>query len=70
MGVASSSTISRLVSYRCCCTTPGDRDELLEGLLGELEAGLLKAQIKEGLSNYLYEQTRRRPLVFPVVVEV
>jgi ribonuclease J len=34
------------------------------------EAGLLKAQIKDGLSNYLYEQTRRRPLVFPVVVEV
>ena len=34
------------------------------------EVGLLKAQIKEGLSNYLYEQTRRRPLVFPVIVEV
>jgi ribonuclease J len=34
------------------------------------EPGLLKEQIKEGLSNYLYEQTRRRPLVFPVVVEV
>jgi len=34
------------------------------------ETGLLKAQIKDGLSNYLYEQTRRRPLVFPVIVEV
>jgi ribonuclease J len=34
------------------------------------EVGLLKAQIKEGLSNYLFEQTRRRPLVFPVIVEV
>jgi ribonuclease J len=34
------------------------------------EPGLLKEQIKEGLSRYLYEQTRRRPLVFPVVVEV
>ncbi len=34
------------------------------------EIGLLKAQIKDGLSNYLYEQTRRRPLVFPVIVEV
>ncbi len=34
------------------------------------EAGLMKAQIKDGLSNYLYEQTRRRPLVFPVIVEV
>jgi ribonuclease J len=34
------------------------------------ETALLKAHIKDGLSNYLYEQTRRRPLVFPVVVEV
>jgi ribonuclease J len=34
------------------------------------EIGLLKAQIKDGLSQYLFEQTRRRPMVFPVVVEV
>ncbi len=34
------------------------------------EVGLLKAQIKDGLSIYLYEQTRRRPLIFPVIVEV
>jgi ribonuclease J len=34
------------------------------------ETGLLKSQIKDEISRYLYEQTRRRPLVFPVVVEV
>jgi ribonuclease J len=34
------------------------------------EAGLLKAQIKDALSSYLYEQTRLRPFVFPVIVEV
>jgi ribonuclease J len=34
------------------------------------EVALLKAQIKEGVSRYLYKQTRRRPMVFPVVVEV
>jgi ribonuclease J len=34
------------------------------------EIGLLKAQIKDGLSSYLFERTRRRPLVFPVIVEV
>jgi ribonuclease J len=34
------------------------------------EVGLLKSQIKDEISRYLYEQTRRRPLVFPVVVEV
>jgi ribonuclease J len=41
--------------------TPGDHIS---------EIGLLKAQIKDGLSQYLYQQTRRRPMVFPVVVEV
>jgi ribonuclease J len=34
------------------------------------EVGLLKSQIKDGVSQYLYEQTKRRPMVFPVVVEV
>jgi ribonuclease J len=34
------------------------------------EIGLLKAQIKDGLAEYLYQQTRRRPMVLPVVVEV
>jgi mRNA degradation ribonuclease J1/J2 len=34
------------------------------------EIGLLKSQIKESVSRYLYEQTKRRPMVFPVVVEV
>ena len=34
------------------------------------EIGLLKSQIKDEVSRYLYEQPRRRPLVFPVVVEV
>jgi ribonuclease J len=34
------------------------------------EIGLLKTQIKDSVSRYLYEQTKRRPMVFPVVVEV
>jgi ribonuclease J len=41
--------------------TPGDHIS---------EVALLKTQIKEGVSRYLYEQTKRRPMVFPVVVEV
>jgi ribonuclease J len=41
--------------------TPGDHIS---------EIGLLKSQIKDGLSTFLYEQTKRRPMVFPVVVEV
>jgi ribonuclease J len=41
--------------------TPGDH-------IGEI--GLLKAQIKDGLSQYLFDRTRRRPMVFPVVVLV
>ena len=34
------------------------------------EIALLKAQIKDAVSQYLYERTKRRPMVFPVVVEV
>ena len=34
------------------------------------EVALLKSQIKDGVSRFLFEQTKRRPMVFPVVVEV
>jgi ribonuclease J len=34
------------------------------------EIALLKTQVKDGVSRFLYEQTKRRPMVFPVVVEV
>jgi ribonuclease J len=34
------------------------------------EIALLKVQIKDAVSRHLYEQTKRRPMVFPVVVEV
>jgi ribonuclease J len=59
-----------------------ERDPLIEGAVEHImaavespgdrtsEVGLLKSQIKDEVSRYLYEQTRRRPLVFPVVVEV
>ena len=40
---------------------PGDRIS---------EIALLKVQIKDGVSRFLYEQTKRRPMVVPVVVEV
>ena len=53
-------------------------DEALERVVASIEnpgdhiseIGLLKTQIKDGVSRYLYEQTKRRPMVFPVVVEV
>jgi len=32
--------------------------------------GAPQVEIKDGVSRYLYEQTKRRPMVFPVVVEV
>jgi ribonuclease J len=40
---------------------PGDRIS---------EIALLKVQIKDSVSRFLYEQTKRRPMVFPVVVEI
>jgi ribonuclease J len=59
-----------------------ERDPLMEEALDRIvasienpgdhisEIGLLKSQVKDGVSRYLYEQTKRRPMVFPVVVEV
>jgi ribonuclease J len=41
--------------------TPGDHIS---------EIALLKTQVKDAVSRYLYEKTKRRPMVFPVVVEV
>ena len=46
---------------RSAIDTPGDHTS---------DTALLKAQIKDSLSQYLYEKTKRRPMVFPVVVEV
>jgi ribonuclease J len=34
------------------------------------EIALLKSQIKDAVSRFLFEQTKRRPMVFPVVVEI
>ncbi len=59
-----------------------ERDPLLEEAVSRVvasidnpgdhisEIALLKSQIKDGVSRYLYDQTKRRPMVFPVVVEV
>ena len=41
--------------------TPGDHIS---------EVGLMKTMIKDGLSRFLYERTKRRPMVFPVVVQL
>jgi ribonuclease J len=46
---------------RSAIDTPGDHTS---------DVTLLKAQIKDSLSQYLYDRTKRRPMVFPVVVEV
>ncbi|MFM8279529.1 MAG: hypothetical protein ACKN9R_04205 [Candidatus Limnocylindrus sp.] len=34
------------------------------------ETGLIKAQLSESVSRFLSRETKRRPLVVPVVVEV
>lgn len=34
----------------------------------QLEWGVLKSNIREGLSNYFWEKTRRRPMILPVVL--
>jgi ribonuclease J len=61
---------------------PTDRDPIVESTTERViaaienpgdhisEIALLKSQIKDAVSRHLYEQTKRRPMVFPVVVEV
>jgi ribonuclease J len=62
---------------------PGNEDDpLMDGAVDRVvqaienpgehisEVALLKSQIKDALSRYLYDRTKRRPMVFPVVVEV
>jgi len=55
--------------------------ELLEGTRGAVisalngaehiaEWGAINTQVKEAVARYLYERTRRRPLILPVAVEV
>ncbi|PIO83629.1 RNase J family beta-CASP ribonuclease [Loigolactobacillus backii] len=36
----------------------------------EFDWGHLKQDIREGLSGYLFEQTKRRPVILPVIMEV
>jgi ribonuclease J len=45
---------------------------VLDGLLAEniLEIKLLQEHLHDGLGQFVYERTRRRPLILPVVVEV
>lgn len=35
----------------------------------QLEWGFLKSMIREGLGNYFWEKTRRRPMILPVVLQ-
>ncbi|MCU0504882.1 MAG: ribonuclease J [Chloroflexi bacterium] len=63
-------------------TPLNEKDPIMEGAVDRIiaaietpgdhisEVALLKSQVKDGVSRYLYEQTKRRPMVFPVVVEV
>jgi ribonuclease J len=43
--------------------------EVLKAVKGGGSRSILNARIKEALSRFVYEQTRRRPLILPVVME-
>ena len=42
----------------------------LEGADHIVEWGAVHTQVKESLAKFLYDETRRRPMVLPVAVEV
>jgi ribonuclease J len=35
----------------------------------DFDWGVLKQEIREQLSRYLYDQTKRRPVILPVIME-
>ncbi|MGB9846827.1 MAG: ribonuclease J, partial [Desulfotomaculales bacterium] len=37
---------------------------------GVTEWGAIKSQVRETLGKFLYEKTRRRPMVLPIIMEV
>ncbi len=45
-------------------------DSLDHGAEHVVEMGYLQGQVKDIVSQFFYEQTKRRPMILPVVVEV
>jgi ribonuclease J len=37
---------------------------------GPSEWGTIKSQVREALGKFLYEKTRRRPMVLPIIMEI
>jgi ribonuclease J len=49
------------------------RDEVVRALGGGdhiVEWGAIHTEVKEAVAKFLYDETRRRPMVLPVAVEV
>lgn len=40
------------------------------GIEGVTEWGVLKTSVRDALGRYLYEKTRRRPMILPIIMEV
>ena len=62
----------RRVAGRCSTRCARRRDEILDELLADdiLEIKLLQEHLHDGIGQLVYDRTRRRPMILPVVVEV
>ena len=46
------------------------KEQVVIALEKSISPAVVSAKIKETLSEFLYEQTRRRPMILPMVIEV
>ena len=62
----------RRVGRRCSTRCAPRRSEILRDLLAEdvTEIKLLQEHLHDGVGQLVYDRTRRRPMILPVVVEV
>ena len=51
-------------------TVPASSAEDVDRAVNAAEAGFVKTQIRDTLSRFFHQRTKRRPMILPIVMEV